>query len=220
MKKISIIVVIIVSLIFPFLLNYLILQPALFPIVGEPENWLMFWPAYIGAFASAGMILFTYKTLKHNKEQLNELKRQWEEEHKPEIVAHLVGHNNYFYICVKNISKSSAKNIKMFITHEPIKDGIGFRNEFLNKISKMNFSLEPLGRRYINLNIVYLQHNKEYNDYIGLKFTFDPNNEYCVDLPFSDGSFIEDSLDEHKIHATIEKIPEELNKIANNIHKK
>lgn len=219
MKKISIIIVgIIVILAFPILLNYLILQPAHFPVVGEPVNWLMFWPTYIGAFASIGMILFTYKTLKHNKEQLNEIKRQWEEEHKPEIVAYLVGHNNYFYLCVKNISKSSAKNI--YITHEPIETGIGFRNEFVDKINKMNFSLEPLGRRYINLNIVYLQHNKEYRDYIGLKFTYDTNNEYSVDLPFSDGSIIEDSLDEHKIHSAVEKIPTELNKIANNIHKK
>ena len=70
------------------------------------------------------------------------------------------------------------------------------------------------------MNIVYLQHNKEYRDYIGLKFTYDTNNEYSVDLPFSDGSIIEDSLDEHKIHSAVEKIPTELNKIANNIHKK
>lgn len=220
-KKIIIgLIILIVLILLPFVINLLIQIPAQFDVVGEPENWLMFWPTYLSAAVSLLMVCATFRSLEHSKAQLEELKRQWNEEHKPEIVAYLVGHNNYFYICVKNISKSTAKNIRMFITHEPTKEGIGFRDEFVNKINKMNFSLEPQGRRYINLNIICLEHNKEYKDYIGLRFTFDGNNEYNVNLPFSDGSFLGDSLNERKLHDAIEKIPAELNKIANNIVKK
>ena len=221
MKKWQIILIILLIIILiPVLINFGIQIPSFFPYIGTQENWLMFWPTYLSAAVSLLMVYATFRSLKHGEAQLNELKRQWYEEHKPEIVAYLVGHNNYFYICVKNISKSSVKNIRMFITHEPTKEGIGFRDEFVNKINKMNFSLEPQGRRYINLNIICLQHNKEYNDYIGLRFTYDENNEYSVDLPFSDGSFLEDSLNERKLHDVIEKIPEELNKIANSRVKK
>ena len=50
------------------------------PVVGDSVIWLTFWPVYLSAIASFGMIYFTYLSLQQNKKQLKELKHQREEE--------------------------------------------------------------------------------------------------------------------------------------------
>ena len=66
-----IITVILVFLIvgIPCLINYLILQPQQFDIVGDGTTWLSFWVAYIGAIASLVMIFVTLHVLQKQLEQ-------------------------------------------------------------------------------------------------------------------------------------------------------
>ena len=56
----------------PCLINYLILQPQQFNIVGDGTTWLSFWVTYIGAIASFAMVLITWWTLKQNKTALKQ----------------------------------------------------------------------------------------------------------------------------------------------------
>lgn len=67
----------------PILLNWLIQWQSFFEFVGEDTDWLGFWVTYISAIASFAMVFITWRTLQQNKEQLNELKRQWNEQNKP-----------------------------------------------------------------------------------------------------------------------------------------
>lgn len=83
---------IIIGLAFPFALNCLVMQHTSYSVAGKPETWIAFWPSYLSAIASFGMIvltaitlLFNNEILKNNKEQLDEMKRQWDKEHKPDI---------------------------------------------------------------------------------------------------------------------------------------
>ena len=77
MRRSSFIIVFLAILAIPIILNFVIQLPAIFPVVGEPVNWLMFWATYLGAATSFLMIVYTALTLKQNKEQLDELKRTY-----------------------------------------------------------------------------------------------------------------------------------------------
>ena len=108
----------IVGLLFPFVLNWLVMIRANFTVAGTPETWIAFWPSYLSAIASFGMIALTVitlsynnKTLSNNIEQLNELKRQWEEEHKPNIVVSYNMIDNVAYLRLVNTSKTEIRNL-------------------------------------------------------------------------------------------------------------
>lgn len=105
----------VVTIIFPLLLNFLLLIPAFTPIVGNSDIWLSFWATFLGAVASFGMIFFTAITLNQNNAQLAELKRQWEEDHRPHIVFDLICQSGMYLLRIRNIGKYDATNIKLEI---------------------------------------------------------------------------------------------------------
>ena len=55
---VSVCAVVMACLLFPFVLNWLLLREAIFPVVGDGETWLSFWPVYLSAIASFGMIVY------------------------------------------------------------------------------------------------------------------------------------------------------------------
>ncbi len=211
MKKQIIIgvIIFIILILLPFAINLLIQMPAQFDIVGEPANWLMFWPTYISAAASFFMIYVTYLSLRQNREQLNEMKRQWDEEHKPEIVAYMTVHDGYFYVCVKNTSRVPIHNIRVNITHFPERGIIPSKAYCTDLLDNAIFSLEVGGCRYINTyGMTTCTPIQE--DYFGLQFTYADNKVYYADLPFKEGSVILDNLGQRNLNKA-------LNKIADNI---
>ena len=76
LNKWIIVVIIVFALVFPFFLNWELQFNAFVPVVGDSVIWLTFWPVYLSAIASFGMIYFTYLSLQQNKKQLDELKRK------------------------------------------------------------------------------------------------------------------------------------------------
>ena len=48
-----------------------------------------------------------------------------------------------------------------------------------------------------------------------LSFTFNENNEYCVNLPFQVASFVTSDLDDRQFQNDIHQISRELQKLAN-----
>lgn len=112
------VVLILFLLFFPFILNKLILSPQLFPYVGEGKDWLMFWATYISAIASFAMVFITWWTLRQNKNQLNEIKRQWEEENRPRLEIYFINDElktKGLRIEVVNLGKSPAYDVKLFV---------------------------------------------------------------------------------------------------------
>lgn len=132
-----ILLIVVVVITAPFVINWVILQPQKFEVVGDGTHWLGFWATYISAVASFAMVVITWVTLKQskkqnelilqqNKEQLNELKRQWEEEQRPylEIALVKIGYPYQYFIEIRNIGKTSADNITFNFDSEFI-NGIG-----------------------------------------------------------------------------------------------
>ncbi len=194
----------IVLILLPFLINYFIQKPAQFDVVGEPVNWLMFGPTYISAAASFFMIYVTYLSLKQNKKQLDEMKRQWDDDHKKELVAYLVVHGDYFYLCIKNTSIVPIINIRASITHIP--SGVHKPYvEFLKNFDKSIFSIEAGGCRYINTYVVNScppTYSDDYDadDYLGITLSFDKDKseenakKFLFNLSFNLGKILKDEL--------------------------
>lgn len=140
-------------IIVPIILNTILLIPAFTPIVGDNTVWLSFFGSLIGALASFVMIFFTAKTLEQNKQQLEELKRQWDEEHLPYLSCQLIPSNSWFKLRVLNsanvVAKSVSINIENCLENEDIYR-FGILKEFL---SNQSFIIPPLESIYFDILI-------------------------------------------------------------------
>lgn len=99
----------------PILLNWVIRWRSFFKFVGKDTDWLGFWVTYISAIASFAMVFITWRTLQQNKEQLEEIKRQWNEQNKPILSFKIIVLKDVFYLKVENTGKSSIVNAKLIL---------------------------------------------------------------------------------------------------------
>lgn len=70
--KICLIICILITLLFPFILNYLLLKPAMFAVIGGnngPIVWLQFWGCYITAIATLVMAVSAWKAIHAENER-------------------------------------------------------------------------------------------------------------------------------------------------------
>ena len=128
MKKRNILIVIAVILalfVFPILLNWLLLKEAVVPVVGDGTTWLSFWPVYLSAIASFGMIYMTYLSLKQSRAQLEDLKKREDDERRTRLVFSVIVYQTAFYLRIFNIGKENAFNVKL-----------KFNDAFLNEIKE------------------------------------------------------------------------------------
>lgn len=105
-----IIAIVVGVIVFPLLLNWLLLRNAITPVVGDSVVWLSFWPVYLSAIASFGMIYFTYRSLQQNKKQLEEMKRQREEEERARLVFSVIVYKKAFMLKISNVGKRNVYN--------------------------------------------------------------------------------------------------------------
>lgn len=129
----------------PILLNFILLISSFVPeqwIIGTPKDWLAFWSVYLGAAGTLLMAYAAFRTIrqndaivnqnkiliKQNSNQLTELKRQWEEDHRPLINLSIIIYRQSFYIKIKNIGKENATDIK-----------ISFNKDFIERLPKEKF---------------------------------------------------------------------------------
>lgn len=148
-------------LVFPYILNKLILFDSYWNIVGGPKEWLAFWPSYLSALASAVMIAYTAMTLKNNKEQLDELKRQWAEEHKPNVSVSFNITNSIGAFRIVNTSVVEVK--EMSIIAEFYHDGQKVENATFPELRTLKINIEPKGIRNVRiLDFVFKEHNTDY----------------------------------------------------------
>lgn len=70
------------------------------------------WTA-ISSIVSLVMVIATFVTLRVNSKQLEELKRQWKEEHRPNIQLSIIVKNGHFLVCVSNMGNELATNVKL-----------------------------------------------------------------------------------------------------------
>ncbi len=111
--KFVVFILIIFLLFLPLIINWLYKWETDCKVLHSPSSWAIYWATYLAAIASFAMVFVTWRTLRQNKNQLDELKRQWEEEHKPNVLIYLVRGflSDSVDIEILNIGKSPAKNI-------------------------------------------------------------------------------------------------------------
>lgn len=145
--------IIIVGLILiPVALNFILQIPCVFPIIGDSQTWLSFWGSFIGALASFAMIVITIHTLKQNKMQLDEMKRQWEEEHRPHLVCRVIVYKKAFFFQISNPSKYDASNVRITFGEDIISNpDTKFKDMYVNTLQ----------------NPVYIPAGKAWNSMIG-----------------------------------------------------
>ncbi len=122
------IIVVMLLLLFPVVLNWILLREAIVPVVGDSTTWLTFWPVYLSTMASFGMIYYTYRSLQQNKKQLEEMKAQREEEERARLVFSVIVYQTAFMLKISNIGK---RNVFNAIIH--------FNEDFLNELIKERF---------------------------------------------------------------------------------
>ncbi len=201
---------------FPMWAKFLTKNPLIFPPEDNPVEWLQFFATYVGAIGSIGMIYITARSIWLNKAELDEMKRQWDEEHKPELIAYLTTHESYFYLCIKNTSRVPIQDIRVNITHVPTKGIIPSKEYFHDKIDNATFAIEAGGCRYINTYAMETCTPVQ-EDYLGLQFTYADNKIYKIDLPFKEGSIIKDSLNNKRMSTDIHNISTTLQQIQNKV---
>lgn len=152
--KKAIVLSVIVAVVFPFVLNLLVMLKTNCPVAGKPENWIAFWPSYLSAIASFGMIALTAvalyynnKTLANNIDQLEELKRQWREEHEPTVLVSYNRIDGVAFLRLVNTSKSEIHNLS--INGDFYVDGE--KNDYfdLSILEEFNIDIESHGIRNI-----------------------------------------------------------------------
>ena len=121
-------VIVFACAIFPFFLYWVLNLKVLVPVVGDSTIWLSFWPGYLSAIASFGMIYFTYRSLQQNKKQLEEMKAQREEEERARLVFSVIVYQTAFMLKISNIGK---RNVYNAVIH--------FNEEFLNELIEERF---------------------------------------------------------------------------------
>lgn len=112
-----IIIIVVFLCILPLLINLCYLYETNYCILHAPSSWATFWATYIAAIASFAMVFMTWQTLKHNRQQLDELKRQWNEEHTPYLSCQLIKADGYFKLRIFNSTDVTATNVRISITN-------------------------------------------------------------------------------------------------------
>ena len=132
------------------------------------------WTA-ISAIATFAMAFITYKTLKQNREQLNELKVQREEDNRARIVcsAHIHQVNGSYMLMIENIGRLPAYDVNIQVTGEPITNHLfDYIRYTFSQLAKKTFTL-PAGQ---SLSF-YLYPSEE----IGWDYTSDITGESTLD---------------------------------------
>jgi hypothetical protein len=155
MKK-GIIIIGSVILLIPFILNWVMRWTQIVPYVGEAKDWLGFWGSYLSAAAAAIMIIFTYYSLKNNKETLNEMKKEWEEERKANLYFSIEDRIGLFVLKVANIGKSPAYNVRLKFNKEFI-NALLFNQikDVYRTLPSKSFSLENGKAKYFYISPIY-----------------------------------------------------------------
>lgn len=110
-KKCRVLIIVFVLLLLPLFINYCYSWGTDCSILHKPSAWATFWATYLAAIASFAMVFVTRETLKQNSQQLDELRRQWEEDHKPRIYPRIIIYNKAYFLEFFNSGNTDAFNV-------------------------------------------------------------------------------------------------------------
>lgn len=194
----------------PICLNFILLIPAFTPVVGDNANWLSFLGTLIGALASFAMIFFTAKTLEQNREQLNELKRQWDEEHTPSLSCQLIPYSDHFMLQVLNTSNVTAHDVSIKLS-TTIQRDIYLFDKLCNFLNKQTFTLPPRESIYFDIMISLYKDIEQLPDgYIDVTLSLKLNEVGTFKVYPKHYAFCTAKIGNPSLHKAVEKIADKI----------
>lgn len=169
----------------PIILNFTLLIPAFTNIVGTETDWLEFWGTYLSAIASFAMVFITWKTLE-------QMKKQWEDEHRPLLDIYIVKENclqKGYTIEILNIGNSPAINICCTFDDELLKkiEDEKAKDKLNQFIGDVQLSLLPNEARSYQLCTKDTIDVNQYEYYICETKTEEANyNSFCTHIEGKD----------------------------------
>lgn len=204
---------IIALIVVPIALNFILLIPAFTPIVGNNQTWLSFIGTLIGALASFAMIFFTAKTLEQNREQLDELKRQWEEEHIPSLSSQLIPYDDHFMLQILNTSNVTAYDVSLKLS-TTIQRKILLFDDLCSFLENQFFTIPPRESIYFDIYITLYKDIKQLPDgYIEVTISLNSNEVESHKVYPKHFAFCTARIGNPSLTKSIEKIAD---KIGNN----
>lgn len=132
-----------VAIVAPLVMNWIILKPQKFQVVGDGTHWLGFWVTYISAIASFAMVFITWRSLR-------QMQLQWNEQKRARLSFSIIPSQSWYALKISNIGQETAFNIDVrfntnFIDNIPIDNA----KKFFLKINDSLFSLEAGRSKYL-----------------------------------------------------------------------
>lgn len=118
MRNWKLVLIVVFIVLFPLILNFILQFPPSFDVVGDSVVWLEFWPTYLSAAASFIMIFLTYKMLRQNQMQMNEMKVQRLEDERARLVASIMIYEGAYYLKIMNIGKNNAYDVSISVNDD------------------------------------------------------------------------------------------------------
>lgn len=173
--------VVTVFILFPFFLNWIIQIKSLVPVVGDGVTWLSFWPVYLSAIASFGMIYFTYRSLQESKRQLEEMRMQREEDERARLVFSVIVYQAAFYLKISNIGKRNVFNASIIFNEEFLQELLQERfQEGYRQLAK-SFFVEAGTSRYLLIGWCQDINDSWKDKHIIIKMKGSYNDVYDID---------------------------------------
>ena len=173
--------VVTVFVLFPFFLNWILQIKSFVPVVGDGVAWLSFWPVYLSAIASFGMIYFTYRSLQESKRQLEEMRMQREEDERARLVFSVVVYQAAFYLKISNIGKRNVFNASIIFNEEFLQELLQERfQEGYRQLAK-SFFVEAGTSRYLLIGWCQDINDSWKDKHIIIKMKGSYNDVYDID---------------------------------------
>ena len=177
----SILAMVVFLLVLPLLINLCYRLESDCSELHAPSAWATFWATYLAAIASFAMVFITWLTLKKNKEQndailqqnkdqLNEMKRQWEEQNTPTVSCSLEKSSESLLVELHNTSQVPAHKIRVRIDNNTGKDIYRF-DKTCELLEKMTFEIPPFSIKQIPIMLTpYV--DGEYEGYLSVELSY------------------------------------------------
>lgn len=105
----------------------------------------------IGSIATGLMAIVTLYSLRQNRKQLTELKRQWDEQNRLRLFPSIVKKNGKSYLVLSNYSQVFASNIKLSVTKDS-ETKLDWFDRFQENLNRSILQLEPYSSKYMMFN--------------------------------------------------------------------
>lgn len=105
---------------------------------------------------SSIMAIATFWTIYESRRQFKEMKRQWDEDHRPRLIVSVISTEDYFMFKVENVGRDIAKNVK-FKFNPFLKEKLVSKSscEYFRSIEDKVYHISPGANKYFILLPTY-----------------------------------------------------------------